>query len=116
VREFDQRESKGVVDDSLIEREVFDQMVKILCCDFVIVGDQLHPLEHHVSVHRDLPTVFVLFLPNIKEGLQTDSLNMRSFKHSVNIVDDTVKARVVSRAQNLFALYFATRCSVVRPA
>lgn len=96
---FDQRESKGVVDNSLIEREVFDQMVKVLYCDFVIVGDQLHTLEHHVSVHRDLPTVLVLLLPNIQEGLQTDNLNMRSFKHSVNIVDDTVKTRVVSRTK-----------------
>jgi predicted PP-loop superfamily ATPase len=97
---FDQRESKGVVDNSLIEREVLDQMVKVLRCDFVIVGDQLHTLEHHVSVHRDLLTVFILLLPNIEEGLQTDSLNMRSFKHSVNIVDDTIKSRVASRIQN----------------
>ena len=73
-------------------------------------------MEHQISVHRDLLTVFIIFLPNVEEGLQANSLYMRSFKHLVNIVNGTVKSRVVGRTKDYLALDLAAHCCVVRSA
>lgn len=107
------RESECVLDDCWVDWEVFQHGLELGLGGFVVVGDELYALEHHVSVESNGVSLFVVLLPDVQEGLQADGFDVWALEGSVDVADDAVEARVVTLVEHYFPFDLSTGGGVV---